>query len=68
LPLREAVALFNRRNEVQLVLADEKLGEQRIGGTFAADQVETFVRLLAEDGDVLAERRGATVITLRRAP
>ena len=68
LPLREAVALFNRRNETQLVLLDEKLGGQKIGGTFAADQVEAFVRLLEKDGDVVAERRGAREIALRRAP
>ena len=68
LPLREAVVLFNRRNETQLVLADEKLGAQKIGGTFAADQVEAFVRLLEKDGDVVVERRGARVIALRRAP
>ena len=68
LPLRDAVVLFNRRNETQLVLADEKLGAQKIGGTFAADQVEAFVRLLEKDGDVVAERRGAREIALRRAP
>jgi transmembrane sensor len=68
LPLREAVVLFNRRNETQLVLADDKLGSQKIGGTFAADQVEAFVRLLEKDGDVVAERRGAREIALRRAP
>jgi len=68
LPLREAVVLFNRRNETQLVLADDKLGSQKIGGTFAADQVEAFVRLLEKDGDVVAERRGTREIALRRAP
>ena len=68
LPLGEAVVLFNRRNETQLVLSDEKLGGQKIGGTFAADQVEAFVRLLEKDGDVVAERRGAREIALRRAP
>ena len=68
LPLREAVVLFNRRNDTQLVLADDKLGGQKIGGTFAADQVEAFVRLLEKDGDVVVERRGAREIALRRAP
>ncbi|MSU51257.1 MAG: hypothetical protein EXS37_19585 [Opitutus sp.] len=68
LPLREAVVLFNRRNETQLMLVDEKLGDQKIGGTFAADQVEAFVRLLEKDGDVVAERRGEREIALRRAP
>ena len=68
LPLREAVVLFNRRNETQLRLADDTLGGLKIGGTFAADQVEAFVRLLENDGDVVAERRGTREIALRRAP
>ena len=68
LPLWDAVVLFNRRNDTQIVLLDEKLGAQKIGGTFAADQVEAFVRLLEKDGDVVVERRGAREIALRRAP
>lgn len=68
LPLRDAVALFNRRNVQQLVLADAALGERKIGGTFAADQVEAFVRLLAQDGDIAIEHRAAKEIVLRRAP
>lgn len=68
LPLRDAVTLFNRRNATQLILADSALADRKIGGTFAVDQVEAFVRLLAEDGDIAVERRGATEIVLRRAP
>ena len=68
LPLRDAVALFNRRNVQQLVLADAALGERKIGGTFAADQVEAFVRLLAAEGEIAIERRTTTEIVLRRAP
>jgi transmembrane sensor len=68
LPLRAVVAQFNRRNAVQLVLADAELGARRIGGTFAIDQVEAFVRLLEQDGDVVAERRGPREIVLRRTP
>lgn len=68
LPLRDAVALFNRRNVQQLVLADAPLGERKIGGTFAADQVDAFVRLLAQDGDIAIERRTTAEIVLRRAP
>ena len=68
LPLRTVVGQFNRRNALQLVLADAELGARKIGGTFAADQVEAFVRLLEQDGDVVAERRGAGEIVLRRAP
>lgn len=68
LPLREAVQLFNRRNAQQLVLADPALGERKIGGTFAADQVEMLVRLLVQDGDIAVDRRDAHQIVLRRAP
>lgn len=68
LPLQDAVALFNRRNTRQLVLADPALGARRIGGTFAADQVEAFVRLLVQDGDVAVARRSDAEIVLRAAP
>jgi transmembrane sensor len=68
LPLRTVVGQFNRRNERQLVLGDAAVGDRRIGGTFPADQVDAFVRLLEQDGDIVAERRGAREIVLRRAP
>jgi len=67
LPLRDAVALFNRRNAQQLILADPALGERKIGGTFALDQAEAFARLLAQDGDIALQRRGENEIVLRRA-
>jgi transmembrane sensor len=66
-PLRELVFQFNRRNETQLVLEDPELGERRVGGMIALDQVEGFVRLLEHDGDVVAERQGSGKIVLRRA-
>ena len=65
-PLADVVARFNRRNVLQLVLVDENLRERKVGGALALDQVEAFVRLLEKDGDVVAERRGDTVL-LRRA-
>jgi transmembrane sensor len=68
LPLRDAVELFNRRNVQQVTLADPSLGERKIGGAFAADQVEAFVRLLVHDGDIHMERRSASEIALHRAP
>lgn len=67
-PLRDVIAQFNRRNTVQLSLADAALGDRAIGGTFAVDQPEAFARLLAQDGDLVAERRGPSGIVLRRAP
>ncbi|MBC7369227.1 MAG: hypothetical protein H7343_20865 [Undibacterium sp.] len=68
LPLRDAVEQSNRRNATRLVIADAAFAERKIGGTFAEDQVEAFVRLLERDGEVTAERRGAREIVLRRAP
>jgi transmembrane sensor len=64
-PLAEIVARFNTRNRVQLVLEDSDLGQRRIGGTFAIDEAEAFVRLLERNGSVVAERRGESEIMLR---
>jgi ferric-dicitrate binding protein FerR (iron transport regulator) len=61
------VARFNRRNVTQLVLKDADLGERRIGGMIALDQVDAFVRLLAQDGEIVVERQPAGQIGLRRA-
>jgi transmembrane sensor len=68
LPLRDVVAQFNRRNAIQLTLADAALGERLIGGAFAVGEAEAFVRLLEQDGEVIAERRGASEIVLHRSP
>ncbi|MGH7946051.1 MAG: FecR family protein, partial [Opitutaceae bacterium] len=67
-PLRDMAAQFNRHNALQLVLADPELGARKIGGTFALDQVEAFVRLLEQDGDFVSDRRSEKEIVLRRAP
>lgn len=66
-PLADVVTRFNSRSRVQLILADEKLADRRIGGTFALDEAEAFVRLLERDGEIVGERRGETEIHLRRA-
>lgn len=66
-PLAEVVARFNARNRLQLVLADAELSARRVGGTFALNEVEAFVRLLERDGEIVAERAGASEIRLRRA-
>jgi transmembrane sensor len=65
-PLAEAIAQFNRRNQVQLELADAELEKLPIGGSFRAENVDAFVRLLASDGDVVVERRNAKHIVLSR--
>lgn len=66
-PLVDVVARFNARSRVQLILADPALADRRVGGTFALDEVEAFVRLLERDGEITGERRGETEIHLRRA-
>lgn len=66
-PLREVVAQFNRRNRLQLTVADPALGERPIGGTFAADNAEGFVRLLESSGAAAVERRGEFELLLRPA-
>lgn len=67
-PLREVVAQFNRRNRLQLVVPDPALAARPIGGTFAADNAEGFVRLLESGGAVTVERRGEFELVLRPAP
>lgn len=64
-PLREVVAQFNRRNRLQLVVDDQQLASRPVGGTFAADNVEGFVRLLESSGTVTTDRRGEFEIVLR---
>jgi transmembrane sensor len=64
-PLRDVVAQFNRRNRLQLVISDPSLAERPVGGTFAADNVEGFVRLLENSGTITIERRDEMTVILR---
>ena len=66
-PLAELVAEFNRRNPVQLVVADPALAARRLSATFRSDNVEGFVRLMESDFGMKAEWRGEREIALRRA-
>ncbi len=66
-PLREVVRQFNQRNRTQLVLGDSTLGDKLVGGTFASDNVDTFVRLLENSGDIVSEHRAEHEIVLHRA-
>jgi transmembrane sensor len=66
-PLRDVVVRFNGCNAIQLVLEDSVLRERKIGGKIALDRVDDFVRLLEQDGDVVADRATPGRITLRRA-
>ena len=64
-PLRDVVAQFNRRNRLQLVVEDPQLASRPVGGTFAANNVAGFVRLLENSGTVTTDRRGEHEIVLR---
>jgi transmembrane sensor len=64
--LAQVVQEFNRHNRVQLEIGDLELREHAVGGTFQADGVESFVRLLEESGDVAVERVTAERIILRK--
>ena len=64
MPLRDVVAQFNLRNVVQIVV-EGSLGDRRIGGSFSFDAVDAFVRLLEQDGDIVATPRGEHEIVLR---
>jgi transmembrane sensor len=66
LPLAEVVTEFNLRNATQLTLGDPATGQLRIGGTFRADNVEGFVRLLQLSFGVTAEHQSNGTVVLRR--
>ena len=67
LPLAEVITQFNRRNQVQLLLEDPELGAQSVGGSFRADNVEAFVRLLADNKEILIERPDDNHVIIRKA-
>ncbi|HYD83436.1 MAG TPA: FecR domain-containing protein, partial [Opitutus sp.] len=43
-PLAEVVEQFNRRNRIRLSLGDDELAALPVGGSFRAENVESFVR------------------------
>lgn len=66
-PLAEVLAELNRRNRVQLVLADPALGRLAIAASIRSDNVDGFVQLLATTARLRADPQGAYRIVLRRA-
>ena len=67
MPLEEVVQQFNQRNAVQLHITDAELGRLHIGGSFEAQNVEAFVRLLTSSGEIVAIEEAGRRIELRRA-
>jgi len=66
-PLAEVVRQFNQRNQLQLEIADAELQSIPVGGSFRAEHVEAFVRLLEMNPEIVVERPGADRIVFRRA-
>jgi transmembrane sensor len=67
-PLAQVVEEFNRHNTRKLAIGDAAAGAVRVGGTFRADNVDAFVRLLEAGFRVTATQRedGVTVLTSGR--
>jgi transmembrane sensor len=66
-PLAEVAAQFNRRNPIQIILADNDLATLPIGGSFRPENVEAFVQLLESGNEILVDRSDATRLVLRSA-
>lgn len=65
-PLSRVVTEFNRRNHLQIVVADEELGRMPIVASFRSDNIDGFLRLLEITAGVKAEHEGDNRIVLRR--
>ena len=63
-PLEDAVTAFNSFNPCQVVLGDAALRVRKLGGTFRADNVDAFIRLLEAGFDITVERRSDLEIVL----
>jgi len=68
LPLAEVVAEFNLRNPTRVVIGDPETANLRVGGTFRADNVDGFVRLLQLSFGVTTERLADGTVVLHHAP
>jgi transmembrane sensor len=60
--LAEAAAEFNRYNAAKIRIADPKTARLTIGGTFEADNVDAFARLVRNLLGVKVERRGEDTV------
>lgn len=64
IPLRQVIAELNRRNRVQLVLADANRADTPVVASIRSDNVEGFVSLVTAATGLRAERRGDYEIVL----
>jgi len=56
--LRDAAVEFNRYNRRKIVITDPKVAEIRIGGSFDAENLDAFARLLNDGFDLTVEAEG----------
>ncbi len=61
-PLADVIAQFNRRNQIQISLGDPSLARLPVGGSFRAENVDAFIRLLTSSGEITADYLGDRVI------
>jgi transmembrane sensor len=66
-PLAQVIAELNRRNRVQLVLADPASASVPIVASIRSDNLDGFVSLVAAAAGLQAERRGEYEIVLKAA-
>lgn len=65
-PLGDVVTAFNKRNEIQIILADDELETMPIEATFRSNNILAFARLLELTFELEAERRGQNEIVIRK--
>ena len=66
-PILEAASEFNRYNRIQIRVEGDAVGEERIGGVFDADDIDTLVDFLAGDPRFAVGReKGEIVIRAQR--
>ena len=64
-PLREAIKELNRYSSTHVVVADSKVGELRLSGTFATGGTSAFVEAVTAYFPVEVEHNDATTVTLK---
>jgi ferric-dicitrate binding protein FerR (iron transport regulator) len=63
--LAQAVDAFNARNHCQVVIADPKIAQTRIGGSFSVHDPERFAMALTKVAGIRAVREGDVIQLFR---
>lgn len=65
-PLKDVIAILNRHNRRQFVIADASLGGLALSGLLRADKTDALVKMLESEFSVKAEQREQQIV-LRRS-